>query len=230
MSNTPIDNTVDKAIVKAEKISGKTFRLSYSDNSSEVRELTKTELAKTNLAIARGRKRAYKNTGDIRNQLNMQIAPTSSQQEIDETNEARHNASGIMPATNHSQIHGSASWQPANRLSAFVKDPNFVYRWVDKSPTDVNHALAEQWQFCEIHEVVAPIRGMNDPSGHFETANSVLMKLPLHLKLQRDAHYQSQIIDANGAAMEFRNTVGQDNNGKQVAYGKVDLERETTII
>jgi len=128
---------------------------------------------------------------------------------------------------------GKRTWKPANLLDATGKDPNYRYRMCRNDESNISRKLAEGWEF--VNKTTDPnVRvigaGTVEDGAQTDTTQRqrelVAMRLPMELKLQRDAHYAEEV---NRRKRDLKRRVqrdlGTDDKGRSAPVtGKIIIE------
>ena len=120
---------------------------------------------------------------------------------------------------------GRKSWlRTADRLNVQNKDPNYHYRWVDKSndaKIEIRKSLG--YEFVNPSTGATGEAGTQDVTGAKRMGDLVLMALPMEDKLERDKEI-SELTDQQTAGLKSALQKDMSGGGVAKAEGKIIIE------
>lgn len=129
---------------------------------------------------------------------------------------------------------GNSTWQPANVLDIFDKEPGFRYRVVEKSPRNVAKKQREGWEI--VSSLQSPNTGNN--TGNYldkgkpmtsviDGYDYVIMRIPEEEAQKRDAYFNNE-SSRRVSALRRQTEADLGNLGKNGApiHGTITIEKK----
>lgn len=124
---------------------------------------------------------------------------------------------------------GNGTWQPANVLDVFDKEPGFRYRVAEKSPRNIAKKQREGWEI--VSAIQSPQTG-NNTGNYVDTGKPltsvldgydfVIMRIPEEEALKRDAYFNNE----SARRMMALKREAKKDVGDAPIHGSITMEKK----